>query len=289
MGANATAARPPQHGIFNGETAEAVFLADRGLGYGDGVFETIRVNDGRLTLWEGHLARLQRGLERLAIAVNPATFEVLASEARELAARPGVGLLRLAMTRGSGGRGYRPPAEISPSRILLAFPEPEFPVTSYREGVRVRVCDLRLAEQPRLAGIKHLNRLEQVLARMEWSDPEIAEGLLLDAAGHVIEATSMNLFAALGGRLCTPTLEACGVAGVMREHLLTEFAARGVRVAIAPLDLDELHRAEEMFLCNSVAGVWAVRECGEHRYAPGGFGRLAQKIAAAAIGTPEPS
>lgn len=262
--------------------------ADRGLAYGDGVFETVRVRDGRLTLWDGHRGRLERGLACLGIPFRPGDFDALAAEAANLASRPGVGVVRLTVTRGCGGRGYALPGDVVPSRVLLAYPAPEFPAANYTDGVRVRICELRLSEQPQLAGIKHLNRLEQVLARMEWNDPEIVEGLLLDARGRLVEATSMNLFLSIGGQLFTPALETCGVAGVLREHLLQEFRTRNVETTVTEITPDQLHRADEVFLCNSVAGVWAVRECGEHRFAPGGFGRMAQKIAAAALGTPEP-
>lgn len=167
----------------------ALPLNDRGLAYGDGVFETVLVRDGTPLLWDAHLARLTRGCERLGFPA-PQRDELDPLPAR---APAGLSVLKLIVTRGSGGRGYMAPADPEPR--LLVQHLPFAPAESrWREGVRVRHCALRLGIQPRLAGLKHLNRLENVLARDEWSDPDIAEGLLCDSEGRIIEATCMNLF-----------------------------------------------------------------------------------------------
>ncbi len=228
---------------------EGVPFDDRGLAYGDGLFETVLVRDGVATLWEAHMARLVRGGERLGIPVpSRSALDVLP-------ARAGAGLwvLKLTLTRGSGGRGYRLPDMPAPRlrwRVIPFTPSPE----RWWQGIRVRHCRLALGIQPRLAGLKHLNRLENVMARAEWQDPEIAEGLLCDSEGRLVEATSMNLFWQREGRLETPGLARCGVAGTLRDALCR-------RLGIEEVDAgpETLESAEAVWLGNAVQGLWPVR------------------------------
>lgn len=225
-------------------------LTDRGLHYGDGLFETMAVQGGSVRLMDLHLARLTQGARQLGIPL-PET-EGLAIELMLAAVQMGEGVLKLILTRGSGGRGYLPPEEPSPSLILQRYP----PVAPEgQEGVSVRLCDIRLARQPALAGLKHLNRLEQVLARAEWRDPAIAEGLMLDSEGWLVEGVASNVFLVREGELFTPLLDQCGVAGVMRAHVMQRAATLGLRVHETRLKLDELMVAEEVFLTNSLHGI----------------------------------
>ena len=223
-------------------------LDDRGAAYGDGLFETVLVRDGRPRLWDEHLARLARGCHALGIPM-PAEHELAVPLAE---AGEGLTVLKLTLTRGSGGRGYRAPAAPEPRLRwqLMPFTPAEH---RWREGVRVRHCRLRLGIQPALAGLKHLNRLENVLARAEWEDDATAEGLLCDSDGRLIEATAMNLFWQRGGRLETPRLGRCGVAGTLREALME-------RLTVAEVDAgpEALLAAEAVWLANSVQGVWPV-------------------------------
>ncbi|WP_240454133.1 aminodeoxychorismate lyase [Halomonas sp. NO4] len=221
-------------------------LDDRGLAYGDGLFETVLLRDGRPQLWDAHLARLARGCHVLGIPL-PAEHDLAAPLAE---APTGLAVLKLVVTRGSGGRGYRPPAVPEPRlawQVTAFAPDRD----AWRDGVRVRHCRLRLGLQPRLAGLKHLGRLENVLARAEWDDPAIAEGLLCDSDGVLVEATAMNLFWQRGGRLETPRLDRCGVAGTLRDAL-------GERLAIAEVAAgpDVLCEAEAAWVGNSVQGLW---------------------------------
>jgi 4-amino-4-deoxychorismate lyase len=169
-------------------------------------------------------------------------------------------VLKLILTRGEGGRGYRPPSPAHPRRILRLTPWPDYPEGWRSAGVRVRYCQTRLGHQPLLAGLKHLNRLEQVLARSEWSETDVAEGLMLDIDGRVVEGTQTNLFALLDGRLVTPPLERCGVAGVVRRLVLESARALGLRVVEEVLDPARLATAEASFLTSSLVGIWPVRE-----------------------------
>ena len=255
--------------LVDGVAGASVLALDRGLLYGDGLFETVLHVDGRAPLWTRHMARLAVGCARLALPLpDPA---LLAAEAARVIEARGRLVLRITLTRGIGARGYAPPERAQATRIVAAFAAPDVAAHWYAEGIRLRFCDMRLALQPRLAGIKHLNRLEQVLARAEWNDPAIAEGLMLDTEGRVIAATAANLFAVIDGRLCTPRLDRCGVAGVARAEVMAQ-------VPTTELDLDPaaLERAGEIFLTSAVRGVLPVAMVAERALAVGPVTRTLQ-------------
>lgn len=242
---------------INGQPADCIALADRGLAYGDGLFETINVRNGRAALFERHLARLQDGCQRLLI---PCDMLELRHELLAYMQQLGHGVCKLILTRGAGQRGYGMPDPCLPQRILQASSVPQWPVAHRQQGIQLFACQLRLSAQPLLAGLKHLNRLEQVLARAEWSDPAYAEGLLLDSQERVVDGVFSNIFIVHGQQLLTPELSRCGVAGVMRAELLARAAAAGIAVAIADISLPQLQQADEVFTCNSLYGIWPV--CG---------------------------
>lgn len=230
---------------------------DRGFAYGDGVFRTLLVREGQPLDWQRHYRKLSYDCGRLGIPCPDS--ELLLSDIRRLCDHGSAGI-KLVVTRGEGRRGYAVPAPVKPMRVALRFELPDYPPQFAAEGVRLHLCALRLAEQPLLAGIKHLNRLENVLARMEWNDPGIAEGLLLDAHGRVIECTASNLFIRCGRTLLTPALELCGVAGVTRERIIELAPSLGYAVEIADFWLPQLLQADEAIICNSLYGAWQVRE-----------------------------
>ena len=241
--------------LINGIPSDVVSANDRGLLYGDGVFRTLKRVGGVARCWPRQYAKLAADCAVLGLHCPDAA--VLAAELAQL---PADCVAKIIVTRGPGARGYAVAADALPTRIVTASVLPVYPDSHYTRGVSVHLCSLRLASQPRLAGVKHLNRLENVLARMEWNDAAIAEGLLLDEAGSVIEATMSNVFACRDGVLHTPDLGRCGVAGVQRERILALAAELGLSTMVAPLSLDDLMAADEMMLCNSVIGVWQVRE-----------------------------
>ncbi len=245
----------------NGRPQSVLHPLDRGLAYGDGLFETMRVIGGAIPLLDFHLQRLASGLERLDIHCDPVLVEheiaqLLATlEASEAQAD---WVLKLTVTSGVGGRGYLPALDMAPSRILALFPGTSFPAPQADSGVTVRLCRLRLSRQPVLAGIKHLNRLEQVLARSEWRDPQIAEGILRDEAGHLVDGVISNLFAVRNGVLETPDLSHCGVAGVMRRFVIERCIALSIPCRETSLSLDQVLSADEIFMTNSLFGIWPV-------------------------------
>ena len=252
-------------GLLDGRPAASIPATDRGLLYGDGLFETLAVCAGAPCLWEAHLRRLRRGARRLGLPCPPATrlrreCQAAIGEARQC-------VVKLVLTRGSGGRGYRPPAPPQPRRIFLRHPWPDYPMAWRDSGVRVEFCRTRLAIQPQLAGLKHLNRLEQVLARAEWTDAERAEGLMRDTRGRVICGTMSNLFLVSGTRLLTPNLTRCGIRGTVRELVLEAAARFGLTAVEKDLYPRDLYAAEGLFLTNALIGVWPVRQLGDRTYA----------------------
>ena len=249
--------------LIGDRTVDRIDPADRGLAYGDGVFETLRIHAGRAVWWDAHWARLARGAGQLGI---PLPDEALTQRNIDaLIAGKVDGVLKLILTRGAGGRGYAQPAHARPT---LIFSLHDMPSPTPVAGVLVRWCATRLAIQPALAGIKHCNRLEQVLARAEWNDEpandqSVHEGLMRDTEGFVVCATAANLFVLRDGRWLTPPVDRCGVAGVCREWLLAHADAdeRGLAV-------EEVESAEAVFLCNSVRGILPVAALGGRHWLP---------------------
>jgi 4-amino-4-deoxychorismate lyase len=243
---------PPAAAFVNGKPAGSIDLQDRGLAYGDGLFETIAMRCGGPCLWPEHMARLSAGAERLGI---PMPGEALwRDEIRQLTRAGPTATVKLILTRGIGARGYRPPLRPQPSRILLLYPtEDPAPRWSRRE-VAVRLCTTRLGANPALAGIKHLNRLEQVMAQSEWTDPDIAEGLMCDVHGNLIGGTMTNLFLYREGTLLTPRLHQAGVSGTVRRRVLYQARALGIPVRETRLRPADLLRADGAFLTNALIG-----------------------------------
>lgn len=261
--------------LVNGRVASEIAVTDRGLHYGDGLFETIAIfNEHPVpTLYCRHLKRLAEGCRRLGITIPRRA--VLDREVARVCRGVLRGVLKVIVTRGSGGRGYRPAQPIQATRILSVYPWPNYPAFFAEDGITLRICRTLLGRNPVLAGMKHLNRLEQVLARGEWDDPLIPEGLMLDSEGEVIEGTMSNVFIFKNKRLLTPDLSQCGVAGIMRGFILEQATALGVKAAVRPLRLADIEQADEFFVCNSLIGLWPVRHLEGHHYS---LGPLTQRL-----------
>lgn len=237
---------------------DSVLAGGRGLAYGDGVFETMRAAGGVIPWWPAHRARLARGAARLGIAMPP--DDALDAALRDLLSAHPDAVVKLVLTRGSGGRGYAPPADAPPVWLLSASALPPSPRVG---GLVLRWCELRLAAQPALAGIKHCNRLEQVLARAEWRDEGIDEGLLCDGDGDVVCATAANLFVLRDDRWWTPPVDRCGVAGVCRGWALAALDATECR-----LTPGDVLSSQALVLCNAVRGILPVARLGGHAWSP---------------------
>jgi 4-amino-4-deoxychorismate lyase len=243
--------------LVNGKAGGHIDPADRGLLYGDGLFETIAVQDGRPRFLDWHFERLETGARRLGIPVPD--FGRMRDEIASVAPS-GRAVVKLVLTRGVGPRGYAPPARVAPTRIVAAKAWPTWPATSWEEGIRVDWCRTRLGRNPALAGLKHLNRLEQVLARAEWDDERLEEGLMRDDRDYAISGTQANLFARIAGTWVTPRLDQCGVAGVMRRAFMTWSESNGEPVETRAIDKAEVETATALLLTNALIGAWPVAE-----------------------------
>lgn len=244
--------------IFAGSRElRAVAPDDRGLGYGDGLFETMRVHRGAVPWWDAHWARLAAGGSRLGIRLPDPAQARAASEA--LFDDGASGVLKLVLTRGSGARGYAPDPAAEPTWIISRHPLP----AASDEALSLHWCETRLAIQPALAGLKHCNRLEQVLARAECDRAGAGEGLVRDMQGSVVSATAANLFVLRGDAWLTPPLDRCGVAGTCRAALLAPLEAREAR-----LSPGQVESADAVFLCNAVRGILPVARLGARTWPP---------------------
>ena len=265
----------------DGRPCATVSADDRGLQYADGLFETVAVRDGAPRLWDYHVERLKTGAARLGL---PAPAEgVLRSELQAALDRTQADRARcvakILCTAGEGPRGYRR-AGNAPAALLTGIDDARhLPDSCYRDGVVLRLCNTRLAAQPQLAGMKTLNRLEQVLARNEWADESVFEGITLDADGRVICGTMSNVFLISGQALVTPAITRCGVSGVMRRHVLALLDGARFDCEVRDVEAAELWAADGVFISNSQFGILPARRCGRYAWQPGeNFRRLAELL-----------
>lgn len=246
--------------LINGESRNHVEISDRGFQYGDGLFETIEIRDKQAVFLGRHFERLESGCYRLHIPFPG--VELLRREIDALCQHwPSArAVLKIMITRGSGGRGYRPPEPAHPTRVLSLHPYPDYPDSYSEQGIAARFCATRLGLNPVLAGIKHMNRLEQVIARTEWNDPDIQEGVMLDINDHIIEGTMTNLFYIKNKILYTAALTQTGVAGIMRGLIMKLAADHDVPVIEHAFGKDELLSADGALVCNSIIGIWPIKQ-----------------------------
>ena len=247
--------------LVNGQSADRLSLADRAFQFGDGVFRTLRLQDGAIPYWGRHLARL--AADAAALGISAPAEQTWLADIRQLGLRNAT--LKLVLTRGETPRGYAWPTGLAANRIVQAHPA----IAATPEptaGIDLCLCQTRASWQPRLAGIKHLNRLENVLARAEVQQAGCFEGLLLDRDDHVIEGSMSNVLLWQNGELHTPLLDASGVAGVTREVVMQAASAMGYLACQRPITLPELLAAEQVWVCNSLIGLRAVARLGEQHW-----------------------
>ncbi len=246
--------------LINGESKGHIDITDRGFQYGDGLFETLEVIDGHIVFLQRHLERLHSGCLRLHIPFPD--VQLIGFEARQLCRSLSAkrAVLKIIVTRGSGGRGYRQPDVIQATRALSLHPYPDYPASYSKQGIVARFCTTRLGLNPALAGIKHLNRLEQVMARSEWTGAAIQEGLMLDINDYVIEGTMTNLFYIKNNSLYTAILSQAGVDGIIRNIIIALSVEQGLPVVEHVFTRDQLLSADEVFVCNSIIGIWPIKQ-----------------------------
>jgi len=254
----------------DGRPCDTLPAGDRAVQYGDGVFETIAIRNGLPRLWAYHVERLQTGAARLGLAApSESTLRAaLESALQQAHADTTRCVAKLIMTAGRGPRGYHRTGD-TPATLLTGVSAAR-PVgkACYHDGIVLRLCNTRLARQPQLAGMKTLNRLEQVLARNEWHDDAVFEGLTLDTDGRLICGTMSNVFLIAGQQLITPAITHCGVAGVMRRHVLTLLDEAGIGCEVRDVEAGELWSADGVFISNSQVGILPAMRCGRHAWQP---------------------
>ena len=243
---------------IDGRASDQIDIDDRGLAYGDGLFETITVEGGVPQFLTLHLQRLQNSCVRLDIALNA---KILSHEIQQLLSSQRLMcqqrvILKVIITRQATGRGYQSVAGTQGRRILQLIPVGDSDHDRLAQGVQLRVCDSRLSINPLLAGMKHLCRLENVLARAEWSDKSIYEGVMLDTEGFITEGVMSNIFLVKNGVLVTPHLDRCGVTGIVRELIFKRLApSLNIPVSLDRVLLEQLNDADEIFISNSLIGI----------------------------------
>ena len=262
--------------LINGSFDTTISPLDRGFAYGDGIFRTMKVTNGLPEYWPQHYQKLVADCAAINIVCPSA--ELLMSDIQALYTPTDTAVCKIIITRGEGERGYAPPAITAPMRVVLKTALRTYPANYLSEGVSLHVCKTQLARQPQLAGIKHLNRLENVLARMEWTDTNIADGILCDAENNVIECTAANIFARFGNTLVTPCLINCGVTGITRQHIIDIAHLVPLIVKIEPISLTQLFLADEVIICSSIYGAWQVKKIMQHTWAPNNLASTLRKL-----------
>ena len=266
--------------LINGDIADSIPAGDRGLAYGDGLFETIAVRANKTRFLRQHLARLELGCERLGLAYPGDA--ILGKEVHQLAAGRPHAVIKIIITRGIGPRGYAADPSESPHRLVGVSATEAHPADYYLSGVSVVRCSTRVSRNPLLAGMKTLNRLEQVLARAEWRSPKIAEGLMFDEHENLISGVMSNVFLVADGALLTPGLSHSGIAGTMRQRVIDVWLKQGVQIAECTITPELFSEASEIFLTNALIGLWPVKKVDAHEYSYGDFSRRTMGLLASA-------
>ena len=252
--------------LINGMPGDSIAASDRGLLYGDGVFRTLELLNGKPRLWAWQYARLYKDAHRLRLP--PPEEGMLLDELAFVGGAFPRAVAKIVLTRGRSLRGYAMPEAPSCTRVVGAANWSSYPPEWESLGVTVRWCETRLALQPTLAGVKHLNRLENVLARSEWADPTIAEGLMLDMEGWVAEGTMTNVYVLEGNAIATPRLDRCGVHGAVRDWLATHYLCIAGEFTETRLSISRLLDADAVFLSNSLIGIWQIARLGDRAWTP---------------------
>lgn len=239
--------------MVNGSFESTISIADRGLNYGDGLFETIAIHEALPLLWDLHWQRLERSCLKLLIDIPDKSL--VENELNILAEKITRGIIKIIITRGNGERGYKPNLAQPSTRILVATANSEN--ETKLKNIEIFICKHVIYPDPQLAGIKHLNRLSQVLASVEQEKSD-KMGILCDNRNNIVEGISSNIFLVINNRLSTPDLSEYGVSGVMREYVLEQARILNIDVEISRLDKSRLLKADEIFLTNSIIGILPV-------------------------------
>jgi len=267
---------------LDGEPVDALAIDDRAVQYGDGLFETIAVRHGKARLVDLHMERLARGCERLEIEMPDvvALQTELAEAIRQSHEVSAYCVAKVIVSSGISQRGYGRLQPASPTVLIGVFPARPIAARAYRDGVDAIVCTTRLATGSATAGLKTLNRIEQVLGRSECLTARTFEGLMLDADDRLICGTMSNVFIVSGQKIVTPALQRCGVEGVMRRYAIDCLRDEGIEVNERDVTIDDCTAADEVFLTNSQFGALPVNDVGGISMPTGDTTKLVLKLLA---------
>lgn len=243
--------------IVSGQPQTQLNIADRALQYGDGCFTTVAVRRGRAELWPEHLTRLKLSCERLHIVFS--AWNELHADVKALIRDQTESVLKIIISRGEGGRGYSVAGVGQPSYVLSLHAMPQHYQQWQIQGIDLGLSPIKLARQPLLAGIKHLNRLEQVLVKYELEKSSYLDAVVCDTDNMMVETSAANLFWRQGGLWYTPELINSGVEGLMRNLVMDIFRQKSVPIQAVSAKVSSLQQAEEVFICNSLMGVVPIK------------------------------
>ena len=258
--------------LINGKKDNRISVYDRAFQYGDGIFETIAYKNNTLMYWNEHIQRLNNACSILQLNIIDEKIwlkdikKIINDNQHDL-------IIKLIYSRGEGQRGYKIAEPVKPVRVVMSSALPEYADELYSHGVKLMVCRTPASSNSRLAGIKHLNKLENVLARNEWSDDKIFEGLMLDDYGNVIEGTMTNLFAVKNDSLYTPILKRSGVNGIIRQRIIDLAKNNNIVTQQIGIKLDKLLEMDEIFISNSLIGLCPVKQIDNNQYKIGSITR----------------
>jgi 4-amino-4-deoxychorismate lyase len=265
----------------NSQFHNSVSVFDRGLSFGDGLFETMRVSGAQIPLLHYHLERLFSGARRLRINVNQDEVKTDIESALSLIKdqKETIWRLKYIVTRGESNSGYTPNPRGVPTRIMqMHIYDAGFSRLLQQQGIKTCTCQWRLSEQPLLAGIKHLNRLDQVMAKQECSDRDSYEGLMLDQNGRYVEGTMSNVFAVTtDGKVITPRMDHAGVEGVMRKLVIDELCKNN-HIECYEADINRMDEFSEVFVTNALMGIVPVVAVDQISFEIGPVTRRLQQI-----------
>ncbi len=253
--------------LVNGAESSMHSVLDRAFAFGDGVFETMLFVGGKLAFEHLHLERLQEGCRRLSISIDCERIrsDITVALNRLEALSVDRAVVKVTVTRGVGGRGYAATDSVLPTLVVGVFPQPLNDASHAQQGISMLLCEHRLSSNSVLAGIKHLNRLDNVLAKIECQQANTDDGIVCDQSGRVVEAVSSNVFINYQDHWLTPLLESCGVLGVTRRVIMEKL----LDCKEAHITVEQLLAADEIFVCNSVNGIWPVRKIDDVDYKVG--------------------
>lgn len=262
--------------LVNGKPSESISIRDRGLQFGDGCFTTALLKNGQILHYSAHIARLQQDCQRLRI--TNVDWPALSQEMQQVATGQQLATLKIIITRGESQRGYSSGGQPA-TRIVQLSAYPQQYSLWREQGIRLITSTIRLSTSPLLAGIKHLNRIEQVLIRLQLDAEQAEDALVLDNEGKLVECGSSNIFWRTGNKIFTPDLTYCGVNGIMRRYLILLLEKQGYTIECLRVEKSALAQADEVFVCNALMPVLPVRQIDQQTYQ---LGELTRQLAAIA-------